>query len=118
QLKSDEADILRFVYRVNKSKDEIEIKELEKYIKNHSSSVLSLIENSKKHIESQLKSQGIIDESAKKQYQDYSGIASTYFTFAIVTLFWAFPFAIVLLINGILCSRLRKKANVLTQKGV
>ncbi len=117
-LKSDEVDILKFIYKVNKSKGEVEIKELEKYIKSHSSSVLSLIENNKKHIESQLKEQEIIDIKEKMQYQDYSGTSSTYFVFAIVTLFWAFPLAIVFFINGILCSKLKKKTNVLTQKGV
>ena len=38
--------------------------------------------------------------------------------FVIITLFWAFPLSIIFLINGILCSRIKKKSNVLTQKGV
>ena len=118
ELKPDENRILKFISGASKKTNEIEIKSLEKYIKDHSSSVLKLIEGSEKNINSQLKDQGIIDTKEKTQYQDYNGIASTYFVFAIVTLFWAFPLAIVLLINGILCRRLRKKTNVLTQKGV
>ena len=35
-----------------------------------------------------------------------------------MTFSWAFPLAAILLINGILCLKIRKRINVLTQKGI
>lgn len=117
-LKSDERIILEFISKACKSKEEIEIKELEKYITSHSASVEKLINQSEKNIESQLEKEDKIKRKEKEEYSNYSGSSGVYYVFAIITLFWAFPLAIVLLINGILCSRIKKRINVLTQKGV
>ena len=118
KLKSDEKNILDFIYRVNKSKEEVEIKELEKYIREHSTSVEKLIKQSKKNIESQLGKEGKINKSEIDEYSNYGGTSGVYYVFAIMVLFWAFPLAIVFLINGILCSKIKKNINVLTQKGI
>ena len=117
-LKSDEKAILNFISKIYKSKEEIEIKELEKYITSHSSSVASLIERNGKLIEKQLEEEEMISKEIKEDYVNYKGLAGVYYVFVIITLFWAFPLSIIFLINGILCSRIKKKSNVLTQKGV
>ena len=65
ELKPDENRILKFISGASKKTNEIEIKSLEKYIKDHSSAVLKLIEGSEKNINSQLKDQGIIDTKEK-----------------------------------------------------
>ena len=117
-LKNDEKEILNFVSKACKSKEEIEIKELEKYITSHSTAVQKLIQNSEKEIENQLTKEGFINKDEKGNYVNYSSLAGLYYVFTIITLFWAFPLSIVLLINGIFCSRIKKNTNVLTQKGI
>ncbi len=120
-LKSDEQEILKFIKKAIKSKPEIEIKELEKYITSHSTEVESLINRSQKLILNQLSQEGILNKKQKEEYSTYMGTAGVYYTFAflvVIMFFLAFPLSIVLLINGILCSRIKKKFNVLTQKGV
>ena len=117
-LKEDEAGILNFVYKVDKEKEEIELKSLEKYIRKHSTSVQLLISQNQKEIETQLAKEGILDKQEKEEHKKYKDLAATYYALAIVALFWVFPVAIVLLINGIVCSKIKKRINVLTQKGI
>lgn len=117
-LKTDEKRILEYIYKVKKEKSEIEIKELEEYIQKHSSGVEVLIKGCERNIEKQLVESGILDAKQKEEFLNYSGLAGVYYVFAIMTLFWALPLSIVLLVNGLICSRIKKKFNVLTQKGV
>lgn len=117
-LKPDEEEILKFISQVDNKKSEIEIKELEKYITSHPTSVESLIKRSEKKIEEQLDKAGIINKEVKEDFVNYNGLAGVYYVFTIITLVWAFPLSIILLINGILCSRIKKNTNVLTQEGV
>lgn len=117
-LKTDEKRILEYIYKVKKEKSEIEIKELEEYIQKHSSGVEVLIKGCEKDIEKQLIASEMLDKKQKEEFLNYSGLAGVYYVFAIITLFWAIPLSIVLLVNGLICSRIKKKFNVLTQKGV
>ena len=117
-LKSEERQILSFIIKAIKNKGEIEIKELEKFITNNPSSVESLIRTNQKLVESSLTKEKILDKKQKEEYQNYKKLAETYYILAIVTLFWIFPLAIVMLINGLICSKIKKKTNALTQKGV
>ena len=117
-LKPDEEEILKFISQVDNKKSEIEIKELEKYITSHPTSVQSLIKRSEKKIEEQLDKAEMINKEVKEDFVNYKGLAGVYYVFTIITLFWAFPLSIVLLINGILCSRIKKNTNILTQEGV
>ena len=117
-LKEDEAGILNFVNKVEKEKDEIELKELEKYIKKHSTSVQLLISQTKREIETQLAKEGCFNKQEKEEHTKYKNMAATYFALTIAALFWIFPVAIVLLINGIMCSKIKNRINVLTQKGI
>ena len=117
-LKSEERQILSFIIKAIKNKGEIEIKELEKFITNHASSVESLINTTKKLIENSLEKEKIIDKKQQEEYQSYKNFAWGYYLSAFVTVFWAFPLSIILFLDGILCSRIKKKTNSLTQKGV
>ena len=118
KLKSEERQILSFIIKAIKNKGEIEIKELEKFITNHASSVESLIKTNQKLVENSLEKEKILDKKQKEEYQRYKKLAETYYILALVTLFWMFPLAIVLFINGLLCSKIKKRTNALTQKGV
>ena len=117
-VKKDEKEILEFIKKASKKKEEIEIKQLENYISSHGSSIVKLIKRNQENIEKQLEQEGKIDLTQKTEYIDYSGIAGVYYVFAIITLAFAFPLAIVFLIDGILCSKIKKNCNVLTQKGI
>lgn len=116
-LKGDEKRILEFIYKAYNKKTEIEIKDLEKYIEKHPAGVESLIKGCEKNIENQLQTNGILDKKQKEEFSKYANLATLYYIFAIILLFWAFPLSIILLINGIMCSKI-KNVNVLTQKGV
>lgn len=118
QLKPDEKRILEYIYKVKSKETEIEIKELEEYIKKHPAGVDVLIRGYEKDIERQLSKSKMLDKKQKEELLNYSGIAGVYYVFAIMTLFGAIPLSIVLLVNGLICSSIKKKANVLTQKGV
>lgn len=120
-LKEDEKTILKFICNIDKKEEEITVKRLEKYISDHYPSVEKLIKQSEKAIERQLEEENIYNKKQKEEYLNYSGLAGVYYVFAILTLIiilWAFPLAIVFLINGILCSSVKKNINVLTQKGI
>ena len=117
-LKSDEKRILDFAYKAFGKETEIEIKTLEQYIEKHPAGVEALINGCLKAIESQLKESKMFDKKQKEEFSNYAGLSGVYYVFAIVTLFWAFPLAIILLINGLICGSIKKRANVLTQKGV
>lgn len=120
-LKEDEKTILKFICNIDKKEEEITVKRLEKYISDHYPSVEKLIKQSEKAIERQLEEEDIYNKKQKEEYLNYSGLAGVYYVFAILTLIiilWAFPLAIVFLINGILCSSVKKNINVLTQKGI
>lgn len=118
ELKEDEAEVLNFVYKVDKEKEEITLKSLEKYIEQHSTLIQKLIERIQKAIETQLEKENRFNKKEKEEYTKYRGIELTYLVSAIITLLWLFPFSIVLLINGVVCSKIKKKINVLTQKGI
>lgn len=118
KLKNDEKKVLDFIYKVEKKKEEITIKQLEKYITSHSSSVQKLIEQSGKDIEDQLVLEGILNKSNKEEYIKYQTMSGLYFVFAIIVLMFAFPVSIALIVNGILCFKIKKRINVLTQKGI
>ena len=117
-LKREQQAILNFISNAYKSKKEIEIKDLEKYITSHSSSVQKLIKQTEKDIENELLKDGKYTKTAKEEHKKYGNICGAYFFGAFMTFSWAFPLAAILLINGILCLKIRKRINVLTQKGI
>ena len=119
ELKREERNTIIFIRNAIKQNNEIEMKELEKHIKNNPSKVQSLIERTKSIIENSLSKQKLLDKKNNKEHSKYRAKASTYyFMFFFTLIYMLIPLSIVLLINGILCSRIAKKTNVLTQEGI
>lgn len=118
KIKSDEKGILEFLIKSTKDAGTITLKGLEKYIKNNPSKTESLLEKNYTKTENQLIAQGILDENIQKEYVKYRDIRIGYIVvaFCLITTF-TIP-AISFIINAILCNKIAKKLNVLTQKGV
>lgn len=122
KLKSDEIHILEFLKKASNNENEITLKNLEKYIKNHSTATESLLKNNYNKTEKQLISEEVIDEQVQKEYKKYKNIqvgyiVSTIFLFCFTIVLFIIP-VILLIINAVLCGKIAKKLNVLTQKGV
>lgn len=118
-LKKEEKSIVLFIRDALGKNNEIEMKELEKYIKGHAAKVSGLIERNQISIEHSLSKDKLLDKKAKIEYKQYKEKASIYFFIALFSLIYGIiPCAIVFLINGILCHKISKKQNVLTQDGV
>ena len=121
-LKLSEARILTFVIEAAKGKEVITLKELEKYIENHPSGIESLLKETYNAVNNQLIKEQIIDSEIQKEYKKYNEIQISYVV-AIICLFFFTLIAfilpiIVLIIDAIMCGKIAKKLNVLTQKGV
>ena len=97
-------------------------KELEKYIKNHPTGTDSLLKQTYSDVKKQLIEQDIIDKQEEKEYQKYKNKQIGYIVGIIFLLCFTFVLfiipAIILIIDAVLCGKIAKKINVLTQKGV
>lgn len=122
QLKSDEEYILNFVKNATNGKEYITLKELEKYIQNHPSKVESLLKNTHTKINNQLISEQIIDKEQQEEYKKYKNKQFGYgftsiFLFGFTLILFVIPI-IIFIIDAVLCGKIAKKLNVLTQKGI
>lgn len=122
EVKSDEKYIMEFVKKAAKGGNTLTLKELENYIKNHPSSTEKLLETSYDKINNQLISEQIIDKDIQKEYKKYKDSQTGYIVAIIFLLCFtliAFIIPIIIFtIDAILCDKIAKKLNVLTQKGV
>lgn len=116
-LKTDEKEVLEFLQKAMKSKEEITMKELEAYIRSHSSAIEKLIPKIHKDVKTNLVSNQCFDEEKYKQYNNYLGKFVLYLVGAIC-LFFLLPLAIVFMINAVYCYKIKNRVNVLTQKGL
>ena len=116
-LKADEKEILEFVLKAVGTKEEITMKELEKYITKHSSSITKLIEKTHKNVKKSMKEKNYFDEKEYKKYSDYSGKMALYIIGAISTLF-ILPLSIAFIMDAVYCNKIMKKRKVLTQLGL
>ena len=118
-LKKEEKGIMSFIRDALGNNNEIEMKDIEKYIKGHAGKVSGLIQRNQSSIEHSLSKDKLLDKKAKGEYKRYKEKASVYFMVALFSLIYGIiPCAIIFLINGILCRKISKKQNVLTQDGV
>ncbi len=117
-LKEDEREILEFLKKAMNSKEEITMKELEKYIKNHSSQIEKLIKKVHKDVKTNLVKDKYFDENEYNQYNNYFGMFALYLVGAIFLLFIFLPLSIVFIINAIYCYKIKNRSNVLTQAGL
>lgn len=116
-LQYEEKRIARFAKNAIDSKEKITIKELQKYIRNHASSVSSLIEKTGIETKNKNKMTENFDEEKSKEKSKYIGIAIVYFAVAMFCITFL-PVAILLIINAILALMINGKLSNLTQKGI
>ena len=124
-LPINEERIMTFIIKAANKKDTITLKELEKYIKNHPSSTESLLSGTYKAVENQLIGKGIVSSIAQKEYSEYKEKSNSYIVGVIFAMIGTAGYGLVLIlpliiviINAILCKKITKKLNILTQKGV
>ena len=121
-LKPSEARIMTFVRDAAKGKEVITLKKLEKYIEEHPTKIQSLLKGTYDAVNNQLIKEQIIDSEIQKEYKKYKDIQTGYIA-AIIFLFCftltAFIVPLIIFaIDAIMCGKIAKKLNVLTQKGV
>lgn len=121
-LKPNEERIMSFIRKATKEKNELTLKELEKYIKSHPAGTESLLKLTYNDVKKQLIEQEIIDKQEEKEYKKYKNkqiayILATIFLLCFTFIAFIIP-AIILIIDAVLCGKIAKKINVLTQKGV
>ncbi len=121
-LKPNEGRIMSFIRKAAKNENTLTLKELEKYIKNHPTGTDSLLKQTYSDVKKQLIEQDIIDKQEEKEYQKYKNKQIGYIVGIIFLLCFTFVLfiipAIILIIDAVLCGKIAKKINVLTQKGV
>ena len=121
-LKEEEKYSLDFIKKAGKGKAIFTLKDLEKYIKNHPTETENLLNKSFEKAERQLINEGIIDEKMKKESEKYRNIQMSYIFVIIMIAFsgliiFVIPL-ILFILNAIMCGKIAKKINVLTQKGI
>jgi len=118
-LPENEKVIFRFLKIAMKDKD-ITMKELQKEISKLSSSIPKMVKNLDKSVgDTQEKKKNYNEEESKKRSEYYgSQVCYLVFGFVAMLIILTIPLGILLLINGVLCSKIAKKCNVLTEKGL
>lgn len=124
----DEMVIFRFLVVAFGGKEEITIKELEKYIKNSSSEIISLQDKINRETELSLQKANLIDKEQQNEYDViltsrifYTSAALLVPIIGIISeymLIGGIPFVILSVINLILLSAQLRKINVYTQEGI
>lgn len=121
ELKADESLIYNFIKKAINQKEEIELKELEKYITKYPKEVEKLIKDIHKNVKQQLEENKLIDKEILKQYKNYQGKQLLYFVFTICTFAFIiilFPVMITLIMNIVACGRILKRLKILSQDGL
>lgn len=121
-LRPSEERIMTFIRTAAGEDKVITLKGLQKYIENHSSKIESLIKATYNESNNELINQKVIDEKMQKEYESYKEKQTSYIVSGIAILFLSFIIFIIpvilFFINAIICGKIAKKLNVLTQKGV
>ena len=132
----DEKAILDFLlgaFTVN-NKEEITVKELQAYIKNHSSKILALQSDIKEGTKAGLRKNNLMDKAEEEKYQKVTGALIGYIVALVFTITGGFillgileniylligviPFILLSIINLIFKSVELSRINVFTQEGV
>ena len=122
-LKDNEERIMTFIKNAAGEKKVITLKELQNYIKGHPSKVESLLSSTFKATEQQLYNEEILNDKAHKEYKDLEekiGNEEALIIFLLFFIIFVIPIipAIIAIINVILCKKIEKMLNILTQKGI
>lgn len=125
KLKKDEQDIFNLLVKVNNEKkkeeprNEISMKEIEKYAKKHDKIFLETIEGLENTAKISEEKKGNCSREQLKKAEEWSNKAIGYYVIAIVCICFVVLaiLGIAFLICGIYCSKIVKKVRTLTQKG-
>lgn len=133
-LKEDEKEILQFLLKAIGTKEEISMKDLEKYITNHSSTITKLIEKTHKNVKKSMIKNKYFDEKEHKKYNNYAfklllyvvGVPFTVLlsqlilnpTIELKNIILVLPISIIFIINAVYCCKIMNRINVLTQTGL
>ena len=122
-LKADEEKIMTLIKNAAGEKKVITLKDLQKYIKNHPSKVESLLSSTFRAVTQQLDNDKILNNDIYKEYKNLETAKSGYILLAMFLLFWStciIPIIpmILAIVNVVLCGKIMKKLNILTQKGI
>ncbi len=125
-LPKDEGKIMDFIIKAaeKNEKDEITLKELEKFIKDDPSKTEKLLSRTYDEVEDQLTKKEIIDSDS--EYDTYKSKARIYFYTVLFACIFTSVLAffilivplVVMIINALLCNKIAKKMSILTQKGI
>ena len=115
-------EIMKIVKSATQEKEILTLKELEKYIKNHPTKIENLLKNTYNNVNKQLIDEEIIDKEEQKEYKKYKNsqigyIVSIIFLVCFTLIAFIIPI-IIFIVNAVLCGKICKKINVLTQKGI
>lgn len=116
-LKDDEKEVLNIILEAFGEKDEITVKELEKYISKHSEKIQKLQVTIHDDVSKNMEKYGYYDKAEYKKYNDYIGKTVLYSVLGIFVL-PTIILSIVLIINAIYCGKIANRINILTQAGV
>ena len=121
-LKPSDARIMTFVIDAAKGEKVLTLKELEKYIKKYPTKIESLLKETYDAVNNQLINEQIIDAEIQKEYQKYNDkqlgyILAIIFLLCFTLIAFILP-VIIFIIDAVICGKIAKKLNVLTQKGV
>lgn len=133
----DEKAVFDFIKNATKNSQgsdmEITMKELEKYIKNHSSKVIKLKDKIEETAKKSLEGKKLVDKERKSEYEKSNTYKIVYITFLMVLAIFAIPMVfelskwiligtlpliIAMIINLVMLSKLSKKLGMYTQEGI
>lgn len=121
-LKPSEERIMTFIRDAAKEEKVITLEKLEKYIEKHPSKTESLLKETYKSVNNQLINEQIIDSEMQKEYKKYKEsqigyIVAIIFLLCFTLIAFIVPI-IIFVIDAIMCGKIAKRLNVLTQKGI
>ena len=122
-LKEDEERIMTFIKNAAGKEKVITLKDLQKYIKDHASKIESLLSSTFSSVEQQLDSEKILNLDVYNEYKKIEMAKVGYVVLAVFLLFWVILIIPIVpifftIINIMLCGKLERKLNLLTQKGI
>lgn len=130
---NDEKEIFTFLKQAMSSKEEITVKELQKYIESHSSKIESFKKKIQQKTDEELIKEQLIDAENKKQYKKLLDSITLYSSLILFSVIWGIPLAAIvnkmifvpiiiivtlMIVNMIAVIIFKNKINVFTQKGL
>lgn len=121
-LKPSEERIMTFIRDAAKEEKVITLEKLEKYIEKYPSKTETLLKETYKSVNNQLINEQIIDSQMQKEYKKYKEsqigyIVAIIFLLCFTLIAFIVPI-IIFVIDAIMCGKIAKRLNVLTQKGI